>query len=336
MSIKFRLLGKPGNDNALMIWINSGTKTYRVLFDCGENLLSELRHLDITSIDYLLFSHFHLDHAAGFDYFLRRNYDRPGKPVNIIGPAGTVGIIQNRLRGYIWNLVKGIPGEWMITEFNEKTIITYKLKTSEGFSRKHFIKKEKFTGILIDNENFSISSVLLNHIIPSAAYRITEKDYFNIDKNMLSDLNFPPGKWLELVKDMLLDGNKIITMDGKNYTLKNLRKLLLKKHAGESIAYMTDFIYDKLSVKQATALTKNCNTVFCESQYSSKDIKLAKKNYHLTAKQAAYLARKARANKLFMFHISNRYNGINDYSFILNEAKKIFPETFFPVEWNLD
>ena len=76
MSISFRILGKPGWDNGLMVCINSGTKLYRLLFDCGENILRDLNFHEVKSIDYLFLSHLHIDHIAGFDYFFRRNYDR--------------------------------------------------------------------------------------------------------------------------------------------------------------------------------------------------------------------------------------------------------------------
>ena len=333
MSIKFHLLGKPGKDNALMVWINSGTKLYRILFDCGENVLNELKYSDISSIDYLFFSHFHLDHAAGFDYFLRRNYDRPDKPVRIFGPQDTIKIIHHRLSGYTWNLVDDVPGKWIITEIKEDSLKTVSLKTSESFSRRHFSGKKLFKRRLIDNADFSVDAVLLNHIIPSAAYRITEKESHNIDKKKLSELNITPGPWLEKVKDFSVNGKTRLILNNQTYTISRLRKELLIRTEGESIAYLTDFIYDERSVRRAVSLIKNCDTVFCESQYSSADFKLAKKNYHLTASQTAMLAKKANAKKLILFHISDRYNLKEDLQILLNNAKEKFPGTNFPEEW---
>ncbi len=335
MSIKYKLLGKPGKDNALMVWINSGTKMYRILFDCGENTVSELKYSDVSAIDYLFFSHFHLDHAAGFDYFLRRNYDRRNKPVSIYGPEDTIKIIQNRLTGYTWNLTKGVPGKWIITEIKEDSLRTITLHASESFARKHAAGEKLFNRTLFDNGDFRIDSVLLNHIIPSAGYRITEKESINVDKEKLSALNIAPGPWLETVKDFSISDSTLLTLNNKRFTLKKLRKLLTSKKNGESVAYITDFIYDSKSVKRAADLIKNCGTVFCESQYTPDDFKLAKKNYHLTSSQSGMLAQKANAEKLILFHISDRYNSKEEFKKLLNDAREKFPKTFFPNEWSL-
>jgi ribonuclease Z len=42
MSISFRILGKAGGDNALLVQLDSGQAIQRLLFDCGEGCLSEL------------------------------------------------------------------------------------------------------------------------------------------------------------------------------------------------------------------------------------------------------------------------------------------------------
>ncbi len=333
MSIKYKLLGKPGKDNALMVWINRGTRLYRILFDCGENILNELSYTDITSIDYLLFSHFHLDHAAGFDYFIRRNYDRRDKPVYVFGPKDTIKVIHNRLKGYTWNLVDGVPGKWIITEINEDSSKTISLYASESFSRKHYSGEKIFERNLIDNDDFRVDAALLNHIIPSAGYRITEKESLNINKQKLEELDIPHGPWLEKVKDLSVNGKTRLSLNNSNYALSELRKKLLFRNKGESISYLTDFIYDRKSSSRAVSLIRNCSTVFCESQYSPKDFKLAKKNYHLTSEQAAMLAEKAKVKRLILFHISDRYSLKQDFISILTLARRKFSDSYFPEGW---
>ena len=335
MSIKYQILGKPGKDNALMLWLNAGTKMFRILFDCGENIFADLKPSDISSIDYVFFSHFHLDHAAGFDYFFRRNYDRIKKPIYIFGPEGTTNLIQHHMLGYTWNMIDDVPGEWFVTDITQEYLVTTKFYASEGFSRKYRIIKIKFDGVLIDNENLKVECALLNHIIPSAAFKVIEKDWLNIDKASLTNNGFVPGPWIESLKDLSIDGKKKIQISGKIFGLKELRKLLLRKHEGEIIAYLTDFLYDKYSKATVKRLLKNCKTIICESQYSKDDIKFAKKNYHLTTEQAAAIAKNSGAAKLILFHISERYKIYKDYPRLLEEAKAIFPNTFFPEEWEI-
>ena len=85
MSINYQILGQPGRDNALFVEINTGQSIHRLQFDCGEACLRDLPVSQIQAIDALLFSHFHIDHVAGFDAFLRSNYDRADRPVSRLG-----------------------------------------------------------------------------------------------------------------------------------------------------------------------------------------------------------------------------------------------------------
>ncbi|MDR3627272.1 MAG: hypothetical protein P4L45_10590 [Ignavibacteriaceae bacterium] len=334
MSIIYKILGKPGKDNALFVWINSGTRMYRLLFDCVEGLLNELKPQDVNSVDYLFFSHLHLDHAAGFDYFFRRNYDRAAKPVFIFGPENTSLIIHHRLRGYTWNLVGNAPGVWNISDILNNEVTHFRFYTSEGFSKKHKLKTAPRKSIILENGSFTVEAIILNHIIPSIGYLVTEKDYLNIDKDKLEKSGLPAGIWLQQVKDFSIDGKNKITIDNKTYTLNALRKMLLKKHRGESIAYLTDFIYKGNTLPALRKFLNKCDTVVCESQYSQNDISLAEKNFHLTTGQAARIAKCAGVTNLVLFHISERYKFNEDYKGLLEEAKKIFPNTTYPPEWN--
>ena len=336
MSIQYKILGKPGRDNALMVWINCGTRIYKLLFDCGEDVLKEIPPSDVRSIDYIFFSHLHLDHAAGFDHFIRRNYDRESKPVYIFGPEETSAIVQNRLRGYKWNLVSNIPGEWIVTDLSRKESNTYRFLAKEGFSKKHFTGKKDFNGIVFTNEYFKVESVLLNHIIDSAAFRITEHVSFNIVKDKLLLNNYEPGPWLEQVKDLTISSRKSIIVNESKITLGKLREQLLIKKEGDSISYLTDFIYDAASKRKSIKLVHNSNTIICESQYLSSDKLLALKNYHLNVNQSAEIAAQGRVGKLVLFHNSDRYNAKTDYPLFLKEAREVFPNSHFPEQWNIE
>ncbi len=334
MSISYRVLGKPGWDNGLMVWINSGTAVYRILFDCGENILRDLDQRTVKSIDYLFFSHLHIDHIAGFDYFFRRNYDRDKKPVHIYGPEDTAELIQNRLRGFKWNLVKGVPGLWYVTDIRERNSSTYLFKTAEGFSVKHRKGEKPYTGTLIDNNDFSVETVLLDHIIPSAAYFIKEKSSLNINKEQLEKTGLTPGSWLEKVRDHQASPEEEFTVDGKYFKLKTLRSKLLEKKEGESIGYLTDFKYSKETQAKIKKVFVECDTMVCESQYLSDEEDFAEKNHHLTARHAAQLAKAAGVKNLILFHISDRYR-LKDYPLLIEEARKIFTDTSFPPEWKV-
>ena len=188
--------------------------------------------------------------------------------------------------------------------------------------------------MLIDNPDFTINVTFLNHIIPSAAYFIKEKPSININKDALLKSKLTPGPWLQKVRDLSLNPLKEILIGDKTYKVKSLQEKLLEKKLGESIGYLTDFIFEKETNAVIKKLFKNCDNMICESQYLSSEKEFALKNYHLTAEQAARLAKSAKAKKLFLFHISDRYK-IKEYPSLLKEARRIFPETFFPPEWKI-
>src|SRR5262249_27743817 len=107
MGLAFRVLGQPGRDNALLVTVDTGKTVSRLLFDCGDGCLNELTFGEVQGIDYLFFSHLHMDHVGGFDTFFRCTYDRTTKPNRIWGPPRTGAIMQHRFQGYMWNLVAG-------------------------------------------------------------------------------------------------------------------------------------------------------------------------------------------------------------------------------------
>lgn len=75
-------------------------------------------------------------------------------------------------------------------------------------------------------------------------------------------------------------------------------------------------------------------TVVCESQYRHADHELAKRNSHMTATLAAELAKSAGVGELVLFHLSERYNE-DEWKEMMEEARKIFPNTRFPEQWKV-
>ena len=330
MSIEYQILGKPGKDNSLFIRLNSGNRTYRILFDCGENTIEELKQQDIKGIDYIFFSHLHLDHLAGFDFFFRRNYDRD-KPIFIWGPDDTAEIIHHHLLGYKWNLVGDTGGNWFITNIHQNILNQFYIKFPDGFLNKHVVGKKELKENLFENKNFVIKSIRLNHIIPSIGYLVVENPSYNIIPEKLEKFRLSQGSWLEKLKDFSIEDSSNIEVKGRYFSLGELRKELLEKTKGESIAYLTDFILDEYAKEKLKHFLKGCDTLVCECQYLDKDLHLAKLNYHLTAGQAALIAKDADVKKLVLFHLSERYQ--KNFKESLSEAREIFKNAFLPEKW---
>lgn len=334
MSIFYQILGKPFRDNALLVRIDTGNSHFRFLFDCGEAVLSGVGLSEIQANDEVFFSHFHTDHIAGFDSFIRANYDRTTKKVRVWGPKDTLRVLSHRLQGFTWNLVQNSTAIWEIKEIQEKSLHSATFYTSEGFFNMHDCYTEPWEEVILSSPWFKIKAIPLHHGIPSMGYLVEEKTRWNIDKEKISLLGLPPGPWLKEVKEYSESSQeKYISIQGKEYSLKELNESLLISTPGESIAYLTDFIMDaNTQEKLLKFLPKGC-TLVCESQYLREDRELAQKNYHLTSEDAAWIAKNAEAKKLILVHFSQRYE-ISQVKKLLEDARNIFPETFLPDEWN--
>lgn len=334
MTLHFQILGSPGRDNAALITIDSGQAVSRLLFDCGDGCLSELSFSEISSIDHLFFSHFHMDHISGFDSFLRCNYGRTDRPNHIWGPFNTTEVIQHRFQGYWWNLTAGMPGTWRLHNVLADRIATSRIENSEHFSVAHDEGSALRTVEILSTQDYSVEAVLLNHHGPSVAYLVREKGRMNLDTSRLPGLGLKPGAWVRKLKEAT-DDQEVLSIEGKDYRVEELRKELLVETPGDSIAYVTDFLLDAATHEVLVQWLSGCGTLICEAQYRHSDLKLAEKNYHTTTSLVAAMAKDAMVKQLLLFHLSDRYTA-DVWKEMLAEARAVFPAAQFTPGWNLE
>ena len=113
---------------------------------------------------------------------------------------------------------------------------------------------------------------------------------------------------------------------GKEYSYEYLKDQFSYTLPGYKISYVTDVIYSEENRKKIVQLVKNSDILYCEAVFLPEDKEQASKVFHLTADQTGKIAKEAEVKKLVVFHFSRRY-GKNSYR-IIEEAKKIFPETY--------
>jgi ribonuclease Z len=123
-------------------------------------------------------------------------------------------------------------------------------------------------------------------------------------------------------------------VEGVPRQVAELQDTLLVTVAGDSVAYLTDFRLDEASMDRLALTLQGGGIVVCESQYRHADVELARRNYHMTATQAATLARRAGVKQLVLFHLSDRYRP-EEWRAMLSEAQALFPTTMLPEHWNL-
>ncbi|MHB0937181.1 MAG: MBL fold metallo-hydrolase [Armatimonadota bacterium] len=334
MSIQFHVLGAPGRDNALLALVCTGQAVHRLLFDCGDGVLAPLPFAEIQRIDHLFFTHLHMDHVGGFDSFFRCTYNRTMKPNLVWGPARTAEILHHRFRGFLWNLHQDREASWRVADVDEQSVVWTRYELSEAFANPYPDEAGEFTGVLLDTPDFTVQAIHLEHLTPVLGYVVRESPRLNIDTTRLDELGLHPGPWLQAVKDAPAEQTHL-EIEGKPYALADLRDNLLRKTPGDSVAYLTDFLLDKPAYKRLLPVLAGVKTLVCESAYREAELELARKNYHLTTRQAARLADQAGVGKLVLMHISDRYP-MEEWGELLGEARDVFPNTVYPPSWGIE
>ena len=256
-------------------------KNESILFDCGEGIQRQLKHANISS-------------------------------------TKITKIVISHWHG---DHVLGIPGlmySLAATEY-KKTLEIYGPKGTKEFMR-HLIKGFAFKGDLdykiheikegyiFENDEFRIDAKELDHSTLCFGYSFIEKDRLNIDIDYLKKFKLSNHPILKKLKE-----GKDITWKGKKISAKKAT-ILVK---GKKISLISDTAYSK----KAISLAKDSDLVICESTYLSENEDKAKEYKHLTAKQAADIAKKAKAKELILTHFSQRYKNVKD---MYKEAKLVF------------
>lgn len=177
------------------------------------------------------------------------------------------------------------------------------------FKLKLEIKVHEGSGKIFEAPDFYLQAEPMKHGIPSQAYSFVIKDKLRIDKKKLKKLNLPNSPLLK----KLQEGRDVII---------NKKKIKASQVTYGEKGRKVTFILDTLMNNNAIKLAKDSDLLICESSFLNKEAALAKEHLHLTAEQAATIAKKAKVKKLILTHISQRYE--HNTKPIEQEAKKIF------------
>lgn len=166
-------------------------------------------------------------------------------------------------------------------------------------------------GLVEDDGNFKIEAAFLDHGVDNIGWRITESDTRKFDPAKLEILGVRGPNVTRLQK------SGSIEIDGKTITLDDVSSI----RKGDVLAV----VIDTRECPQALALAKGAKLLLCESTYLESERDLAYNHYHMTAKQAAQLAKEAGVEKLILTHFSARYLNLKEFE---HEGQKVFPNTF--------
>jgi len=312
-----RLVNDPFDDPGLFIPFLLEKRA--VIFDLGN--IDSLSAKDILKISHVFITHTHMDHFIGFDRLLRLLLGRE-QHLHMYGPSGFLKNVEGKLSAYSWNLVKHYSNVLTlhITEVHPEHLITNVYLCQEGFLPASNSIKRPFNGILHQEESLTVLAEILDHGIPCLGFTIEERFHVNIVKESVSDLGLEIGPWLNDFKKALFSNqhpdSEFEINDGKKHSrqkkfvLGDLADRIARITPGQKISYVADVMYSPSNVEKMLKLLKFADHLFIEAAFLEKDKDMAKKKYHLTARQAGSIAAKARVKQFTPFHFSPRYTGL--------------------------
>ncbi|MCR4940633.1 MAG: ribonuclease Z [Treponemataceae bacterium] len=260
------------------------------LFDGGEGTQVSLRRLNLKwkKINAIFVSHTHADHVTGLPgiLMLSSQVDRT-EPLYIYGPPKVAEYIDT----------------------SRKVLDMY-------INYPIVVKEITEPGIVYSGEDFYVRSFPLKHTKTCVGYTLEELERpgeFNPEK--AKELGVPCGPlWSKLQH-----GETVMSENGKPVHPEDV---MGKNRSGRKVSYVTDTLYLPSIAKEV----KGSDLLFCEGMFTEEFADQAAEKKHMTAKQAARIARDAGVGKMALIHYSPRYT---DYELnsILEEAKEIFPGT---------
>ncbi len=274
------------------------------LFDGGEGTQISIRRLNLRwkNITAIFVSHMHADHVTGLPgiLMLSAQVDRD-IPLYIYGPPRLADYIEQTRR----SLDMYINYDIIVREITEP-------------------------GIVWEQDDFTIRAFPLRHTKTCYGYTMEEKPRpgaFHPERAM--ELGVPRGpRWSDL------QGGKDVTLaDGR---VVHPGDVMGPPRLGRKFTYLTDSLYFPEAAREASG----SDLFICEGMFESALLSSAVEKKHMTARQAATIARDAGGVKtLGLIHYSPRYTE-RDLKILLDEAREVFPGTVltrdrmqFPIEY---
>jgi ribonuclease Z len=326
-----RLVNDPFSDPVLFIPFLFEKRA--LLFDLGD--VQALSPRDMLKVSHVFVTHAHMDHFFGFDALLRIFLGRE-KTLHFCGPPDFFARVEGKLAGYTWNLVDEYTDEFrlQVSEVHPDRVFTKTYLCRDRFRPEELSPSGPFRGTLLEEPSFAVRAVLLDHRTPCLGLSLTENFYVNVIKEGLKDLGLPVGPWLNRFKEAIyrredLESEFVVTWEKKGevtrrkkFILGDLADRIVKVSPGQKITYITDVMASPENRKKIIELAAGSDLLFIEAVFLHREKEVARRKYHLTAREAGELARQAGVRQLQVFHFSPRYR--NQADELEREARAAF------------
>jgi ribonuclease Z len=167
-------------------------------------------------------------------------------------------------------------------------------------------------GKVLENKDFIIEAHQMIHGTGTLAYSFIEKEKNRLDKSKLKKLKLPNSP---ILRD--LQQGKDITFNGKKIKASSV----CYNQPQRKVTIILDTKMNDNTLKAA----KDSDILVCEASYLKDEQERATEREHLTATDAATIAKKSKSKSLYLTHLSQRYEGIPKV--VEKEAKTVFKNT---------
>ncbi len=302
-----------------------------LLFDLGD--ISRLPSSTLLKVSHVFVSHTHIDHFYGFDRLLRVVFGRD-KTITLFGPKDFLSNVEGKLRGFTWNLVDRYNESITldVVEVHPNRLLKASFRAIDKFKPSQETESPFEKGVLLSEPEFSIETAILEHRVPCLGFAFRENFHINIRKDRLNELGYPPGPWLNELKEAIYKGETdsfIIRVPkllrGKEFneiSLGNLKEQLVLISPGQKISYIVDTVYNEANKKRIVDLVRDSDVFFCESPFLAEEEERGRDRCHLTSRQAGLLGREAGVKRLEVFHFSQKHSTRTDQ--LYQEAEDAF------------
>ncbi len=261
------------------------------LFDAGEGTQVSLRRLNLRwkKINAIFISHTHADHVTGLPglLMLSSQVDRDD-PLYIYGPPKIAEYIDSSRRVL-------------------DMYINYEI----------IVKEVQAPAVCYEGDGFRVRAFPLRHTKMCYGYTLEEDErpgIFHPEK--AQKLSVPMGPlWSRLQA-----GETVKALDGSQVSPSDV---LGPPRAGRKVSYVTDSLY----FPEISQEVSGSDLLVCEGMFEKELMATAIEKKHMTAMQAATIAKDAgNVKKLALIHYSPRYAD-QELRILLDEARSIFPDT---------
>jgi ribonuclease Z len=263
-----------------------------LLFDCGEGTQFRFLQAGIKRRKFgrIFITHLHGDHVFGlFGLFATMNLGGRTEPLEVYGPVGLKRLVD--------------------------FFMSFPRNVRLGFVVHVHEMKADFTGVVVDDEEYQVLTLPLDHTISTFGYRLQEKDRpgrFDAEKADAIGVPFGPER------GQLQRGESVRLADGR--TVKPA-DLIGPPRPGKSVVYCTDTAF----CVNAKRLAEGADLLIHEATYGEEFLELAMDRKHSTIRHAATVAKNAKVKRFVATHFSTRYD--NDLLRKLEEeGRSVYPD----------